>query len=349
MAEQPELTDVREAHRIDEPALADYLRGKLEDFKGPMAVQQFEGGQSNPTYVLSANGQRWVMRKRPPGKLLPSAHAVDREYRVITALQDTEVPVPETYLYCEDPEIVGTDFFIMEMVDGRVTSQDALPNLEPNERRGIHGHLIEIMAALHQVDYDAVGLADYGRPGNYFGRQISRWSRQYQDTKTDDLPEMDKLIEWLPENIPEDDASSIAHGDFRMGNMLIHPTEPRIVAVLDWELSTLGHPMGDLSYNATYTYCTNFVPFLDKLTEMGLPTEEEYLARYGELTGREVSPRDWSFYLAYNRFRSAGILQGVYKRGLDGNAASDRALAVGAMVKIHAEASWKLIEEAFDI
>ncbi len=349
MAELPELTAVREAHRFDEAALADYLKGNLEDFKGAMVVQQFEGGQSNPTYVLTANDRRWVMRKRPPGKLLPSAHAVDREYRVMTALRDTDVPVPLTYLYCEETEIVGTDFFIMEMVDGRVTSQDPLPTLEPAERKAIHAHLLEVMAALHQVDYEAVGLGDYGRPGNYFGRQISRWSKQYIGSKTDDIPEMEKLIEWLPENIPEDDASCIAHGDFRMGNVLIHPTEPRIVALLDWELSTLGHPMGDLSYNATYTYSTSFVPYKDKLTEMGLPTEEEYLARYGELTGREVDPQDWSFYIAYNRFRSAGILQGVYKRGLDGNAASDRALAVGAMVKIHAEASWKRIQRSFDV
>ena len=318
------LVAVRESHRFDEAALTKYLEKHLEAFSGPMDVLQVEGGQSNPTFVLSAGGRQWVLRKKPPGKLLPSAHRVDREHRVQAALRDTDVPVAHMHLYCDEPSIIGTEFYVMDFVEGRLIASAALPDFEPAERRAFYEDYIRVMTALHGVDHKAVGLEDFGRPGNYYTRQISRWSQQYVASKTDEIDAMENLMAWLPENVPSSDETTIVHGDFRIGNLIIHPTEPKIIAVLDWELSTLGHPLSDLAYSAIYSYYGELQPRKDELHALGIPSEEEYLAKYCELTHRTEIP-NWHFYVAFNLFRFAAIMQGVYKRGLDGNASSETA------------------------
>ena len=241
--------EVREQHRFDVAALEGYLRDHVEGFAGPLAVQQFRGGQSNPTYYLTAGGREYVLRRKPPGKLLPSAHAVDREYRVITALGATGFPVPRTYALCEDASVIGTIFYVMDCVHGRVITDPTIPGLAPPERGAIYGSLNETLARLHTVDWRSLGLADFGRPGSYFTRQIHRWTQQYRASETETIEAMDRLIEWLPAHVPADDETTLVHGDFRLGNVILHPTEPRVVAVLDWELSTLGHPLADLAYN----------------------------------------------------------------------------------------------------
>ncbi|MGH0032265.1 MAG: phosphotransferase family protein [Myxococcota bacterium] len=347
MQDTPVLTPVRPAHRLDEAALSAYLDGHVPSLKGDLTVRQFEGGQSNPTYLLTVGDQHAVLRKKPPGDLLKSAHQVDREYRVMHALRDTDVPVPEMYHLCEDPGVIGTAFYVMEWVEGRVIVDTSLPNLTPPERRALFDHFVRVLAALHQVDPAKVGLADFGRPGNYYARQISRWSRQYEASKTDDIPEMDALMEWLPANVPDSDESGIVHGDYRVGNCVIHPTEPRIVAVLDWELSTLGHPLGDLAYfcQAWRGEATPGASLLGHdLDAMGIPTEEQVVARYCELTGRERI-ENWAFYMVFVMFRSAAIVQGVYKRGLDGNASSEMAGQYGALVRQRAVEAWALVED----
>ena len=243
-----ELTSVRSAHRFDEEALARYLSSHVDGFSGPLKVEQFEGGQSNPTFRLEAGGVRYVLRKQPPGKLLPSAHQVDREHRVMQALEPTDVPVPHMFALCEDPDVIGTKFYVMEWVDGRVFAETRLPDQTPEARRAIYLDMARVLARLHAVEPAQVGLAEFGRPGNYYERQIGRWSKQYVASKTEEIEAMDRLMQWLPDNIPEQKKTVVVHGDFRLGNMLIHPTEPRIVAVLDWELSTLGDGLADLGY-----------------------------------------------------------------------------------------------------
>ncbi len=347
MKDTPEITGVRSAHRIDESSLQTYLSRHLPDFSGTLQVRQFEGGQSNPTYYLSAGSKRYVMRKKPPGEILRSAHQVDREYRVMSALSDTDVVVPEMYLFCEDPAVVGTEFFIMEMIDGRVITDVSLPNFTPVERRALYNQFIELLVTLHQVDYKTVGLeAGFGRPGNYFSRQISRWSKQYDASKTEELETMERLMRWLPENIPSGDETVIVHGDYRIGNCIIHPTKPRIVALLDWELSTLGHPMGDLAYACMSYYSGTTAGDLTpkKLFGSGIPNEKEFVARYCALSGRD-SIENWIFYVVYNLFRSAAIVQGVYKRGLDGNASSEYAITMGEICKNQATRGWSLVEK----
>jgi len=323
-----ELTAVRDAHRFDETALLSYLTDHVEGFAGPLTVKQFEGGQSNPTFQLITPKQTYVMRKQPPGDLLPSAHQVDREYRVMHALWNTAVPVPKMYCLCEDPSVIGTKFYVMEMVEGRLFTETTLPTLSPAERRAIYLDLARVMALLHSVDVDAVGLRDFGRPGNYYERQIGRWSKQYQASKTEQLDDMDTLMAWLPDNIPADASTVVVHGDYRLGNVLIHPTEPKIVAVLDWELSTLGDGLADLGYLCQEYHGESYedaglmnVDF----AATGIPTEEEFIAEYCRHAGRSGID-NWHFYLIYNMFRSAAIIQGVYKRGLDGNASSEKAL-----------------------
>ena len=345
MATDVELTAVRPAHRFDEPALAAYLADHLDGFGGPMEVQQFEGGQSNPTFQLTAAGRDYVLRKKPPGDLLPSAHLVHREYRVIKALAESGVPVPEAYHLCRDPAIIGTDFFVMEKVEGRVLIDPSLQSFSRAERAALYDHFIEILAALHQVDYQAVGLGDFGRPGNFYARQIDRWTKQYVASKTDDLADMDKLMAWLPDNIPASDDSAIAHGDYRISNCVLHPSEPRIVAVLDWELCTLGHPLADLSYccmgyHGTISRGDTFVGIDFEAT--GIPTEQAFVARYCELTGRDGID-DWTFYIVFSLFRSAAIVQGVYKRGLDGNASSDQTDQFADSCRIRADWAWRLV------
>ena len=348
MENAPTLTPVKEAHRFDEKKLAEYLADNAAEFKGPLKIEQFEGGQSNPTFLLESEGRKWVMRRKPPGQLLPSAHQVDREYRVMKALENTNVPVPKMVLLCQDESIVGTMFFVMEHIPGRVLRDSSLPGFTAEERRSIYQNMVTNLADLHNLDYKSVGLEGFGKPGDYYARQISRWSRQYLAAQTDDIPEMDLMMEHLPKAIPESDETSVIHGDFRMENLLFHPTEPRSVAVLDWELSTLGHPLGDLAYHC--------MPFHARMRdvdmtladlvgpEYGLPSEEEYISWYCEKTGRDGIPK-WNFYLAFSLFRMAGILQGVYKRGLMGNASSSTALERGKHTRLAAVTGWKLLQE----
>ena len=342
-----ELTSVRAGHRFDAEALARYLETRVPGFERPMQVEQFEGGQSNPTFRLTAGGSRYVMRKQPPGQLLPSAHQVDREYRVMKALEGTDVPVPRMHALCEDPSVIGTKFYVMEWVDGRVFAETRLPGLEREERRSIYLDLARILAALHNVDPDAVGLGDFGRPGNYYERQIGRWTKQYVASKTEEIEAMDRLMAWLPDNIPEQRKTVIVHGDYRLGNTLIHPTEPHIVAVLDWELSTLGDGLADLGYLCQdyHGEAYNDVGLAGAdLDALGIPTEEEMLATYCRQAGiGEIE--NWPFYLIYNMFRSAAIIQGVYKRGVDGNASSTKALEYKEAARLRAERAWKLVEE----
>ncbi|MBU2552705.1 MAG: phosphotransferase [Proteobacteria bacterium] len=348
MKNEEQLIPVREAHRFDPAALTEYLAANLDGFTPPLtSVLQFEIGQSNPTFLLEAGGRKWVLRKKPPGKLLPSAHLVHREYRVMKALKDTAVPVPEMYHLCRDESVMGTDFFIMEYVDGILVTNPSLQNATPDQRRAILSDLIRVLAELHSVDYEAVGLADFGKPGNYFARQIAIWSKQYEASKTDDIPSMDRLMEYLPRNVPKDDTTCIAHGDYRLGNTLVHETEPRIAALLDWELCTLGHPLGDLAYLCQAYHASRGGPrTLSDLAgpETGIPTEEEYLEEYCRLTGRDGIP-NWPFYLSFTFFRSAGITQGVYKRGLMGNASSARAKEIGRYTRTMADIAWSFIEK----
>jgi aminoglycoside phosphotransferase (APT) family kinase protein len=346
MKSDAKLTPVRDAHRFDETALDDYLHANLEGYAGPLEVQQFEGGQSNPTFLLTAGGREYVMRKKPPGKLLPSAHQVEREFRVMKALQNSNVPVPEMHLLCEDESIIGTAFFIMEHVRGRVLEDITLPGMTPEERHAIYFDMIRVLAALHSVDYVALGLENYGKPGNYFSRQIGRWSKQYVAAKTDEIPSMERLMEYLPANVPSDQTSCIVHGDYRMGNMLLHPIQPKVAALLDWELSTLGHPLGDLGYSCLFYHSglagrTSLEGMTGPAT--GIPSEEEFLAEYCRLTGRDGIP-NWNFYLAFSFFRLASILQGVYKRGLMGTASSTEAIERGSMAREIADLAWALLE-----
>ncbi len=347
MKNQAILTPVREAHLFDENALSDYLAAHLKGIKAPLKVEQFEGGQSNPTFLLSSDDLKYVLRKKPPGKLLPSAHQVEREYRIMQALRETNVPVPKMLLLCEDQTVIGTPFFVMEYVPGRVIEDLTLPDMAPPERRAIYSDMIRVLAALHMVDYRELGLEDYGKPGNYFSRQIGRWSKQYVAAKTDEIDSMEKLMEYLPANVPEDDTSCIVHGDFRMGNMLFHPTEPRVVALLDWELSTLGHPLGDLGYSCMPYHggVAGKLSLDGKIgPQTGIPSEAEFVAEYCRYTGRQDIP-NWNFYLAFSFFRLASILQGVYKRGIIGIASSSEALERGSLAREVADVAWSLIEK----
>ena len=344
------LTDVREAHRFDEAALASYMKDHVEGFAGPLTVRQFDGGQSNPTFHLTdGRGRQYVMRKKPPGKLLPSAHAVDREFKVISSVSKTDVPVARAYCLCEDASVIGTAFYVMEFLQGRIFRDPLMPECSPTERGAITDHMNDVLARLHKVDYKAVGLGDYGKQGQYFERQIARWTSQYDLAKTEEIPEMERLKVWLPANIPPgSDETTIAHGDYRLENTIVHPTEPRIIAVLDWELSTLGHPLADLSYNCMIYHfgkgygATNGLAGHD-VKALGFPTEQEYLDAYCRRTGRDGIPF-WDFYMAFSMFRLAGIAQGVYKRGLDGNSASTTALKFGNRARTLAELAWNLIK-----
>ena len=345
------LGEVLEAHRFDVGALERYLERHVEGFEGPLHVQQFLGGQSNPTYCLSAGGQRYVLRRKPPGKLLPSAHAVEREFRVIAALAATGVPVPRAYTLCEDPGVIGTAFYVMEYVPGRILSDPALPELSPEERARIYDHMNEVLARLHRLDWQALGLGDFGRPGNYYARQIHRWTSQYRASETERIEAMERLMEWLPAHIPEDDRTTLVHGDFRLGNTVVHPTEPRLVAVLDWELSTLGHPFADLAYNCLPYRLSpvEFDGFLgEDLAKLGIPSEEAYLAAYCRRTGRDGIPH-WDFYIAFAMFRLAGIAQGIMGRVIAGTANAPNARERGARARPLAETGWALVRDRYGL
>jgi aminoglycoside phosphotransferase (APT) family kinase protein len=335
---------VRANHRFDEAALERYLRAHADGFDAPLSVQQFGGGQSNPTFLLTSGARQYVMRKKPPGQLLKSAHQVDREFRIMKALAQTDVPVPRMHVLCEDESVIGTAFYVMDYLEGRIFRDPQLPGVAPAERAAIYDSMNDVLARLHKVDFAAIGLGDYGRPGNYFERQVSRFITQYRGAQTDQIPEMEKLIEWMPHNIPKEDSVSIAHGDYRLENTIFHPTEPRMIAVLDWELSTIGHPLADLAYNCMGHHVMN--PRQGGLVGIdhaatGIPAERDYVARYCERTGRGRI-ENWSFYLSFSVFRLASIAQGVYKRGLDGNASSENANAFGNACQFLAGEAWRL-------
>ncbi|MEN9806506.1 MAG: hypothetical protein RL756_1026 [Pseudomonadota bacterium] len=340
------LTPVRTAHRFDTEALARYLRASVPAFGDDLVIEQFDGGQSNPTFRLTAGGKRYVLRKQPPGELLPSAHQVDREHRVMHALAGSGVPVPRMITLCEDSSIIGTKFYVMEWVEGRVFTETRLPTLTPSERREIYLDLARVLARLHSVSPAAIGLEDFGRPGNYYERQIGRWTKQYLASRTEQIDAMDHLIEWLPRNIPAPGPSVVVHGDYRLGNVLIHPQQPRIVAVLDWELSTLGDGLADLGYLCQDYHGESYndvgLAGAD-LGALGIPTEAEMVAEYCRHAGIGAIP-NWPFYLIYNMFRSAAIIQGVYKRGLDGNASSASALDYKEAARLRSERGWKMVE-----
>jgi aminoglycoside phosphotransferase (APT) family kinase protein len=341
-----EVSAVRRAHVFDEAALARYLETHVEGYRGSLTVRQFKGGQSNPTFMLEAGGRRYVLRKKPPGKLLASAHQVDREYRVMRALAGSGVPVPAMLALCEDDDVIGAAFYVMEFVDGRIFRDARLPDLSAAERAAVYDHMNEVLTRLHQIDYAAIGLTDFGKPGNYIARQINRWTTQYRAAQTGTIEPMEHLIAWLPAHLPAGDETCIAHGDFRLENTICHPTEPHIVAVLDWELATLGHPLPDLAYNCLpYHIPTAELGSLvgTDLASAGIPTEQEYVAAYCRRAGRD-GISDWSFYLAFALFRLASIVQGVYKRALDGNASSDTAAAYGDATAALAALGWSMID-----
>jgi aminoglycoside phosphotransferase (APT) family kinase protein len=338
-----ETTAIREGHQLDDAALARYLADHLPGFRGPLEIRQFEGGQSNPTFFLHTPDRDYVLRKKPPGQLLPSAHAVDREHRVMSALAG-RIPVPPMLLMCDDVSVIGTSFFVMGCVDGRVFRQPHLPGVSAAERAAMYEDMADVLARLHAVDVAAVGLSDYGKPGTYYARQIGRWSQQYVAAKTDEIVSMDRLMAWLPEHVPPGDEVSIVHGDYRVENLIFHPTEPRIVAVVDWELSTLGHPLADLAYNCLTYYLPAEALGRAAAVESdrsGMPDESSYVAAYCRRTGRDGVP-NWNFYLAFSMFRLASILQGVYARGLKGNAASSYALERGAAARKIADIAWAI-------
>ena len=349
-------------HAFDVAALEAHLQRELPGFEGPLSVEQFKGGQSNPTYKLVTPTRAWVMRSKPGpvAKLLPSAHAIEREFRVMQALAGSEVPVARMELLCEDESVIGRAFYVMEFMAGRVLWDPALPGMAPDGRAALYDEMNRVIAALHSVDVQAAGLADYGRPGNYFERQIGRWTKQYQASITEPIEAMDQLIEWLPQHIPasarDESWLSVVHGDFRLDNLMFHPSEPRVLAVLDWELSTLGHPLADFSY-----HCMSWhIPFGvfrgiggTDLAALGIPPEEVYIDRYldrltsargGAVIDRNQLRRDWPFYLAYNLFRIAAILQGIARRVVDGIASSEQARQAGAGARPMAELGWRIAQ-----
>jgi aminoglycoside phosphotransferase (APT) family kinase protein len=335
---------VEERHRIDAASLERFLKIKLKE------IEQFKGGQSNPTYRLTAtDGKRYALRRKPPGKLLPSAHAVDREFKVISALHKVGFPVARPHVLCEDESVIGTMFYVMDCVEGRVLWDPALPGMTREQRAAIWDEQNRVISLLHAIDFQKIGLADFGKPGNYIGRQVERWSKQYRASETQKIPAMDHLIDWLPKNIPPEAGTTVVHGDFRLDNTIFHPSEPRILAVLDWELSTLGDPLADFAY-----HCMSWHIPPDKfrgmggldLKALGIPAEADYLNTYLERTRRAaIDPRVWDFYLAYNLFRIAAICQGIAKRVLDGTAASQHAQEAASKTVPLAELGWQQVEK----
>ena len=347
-----------DSHAFDVGALEAHLQRELPGFVGPLSVEQFKGGQSNPTYKLITPQRAYVMRTKPgpAAKLLPSAHAVEREFRVMKGLAGSGVPVAQMHVLCEDEAVIGRAFYVMEFMDGRVLWDQALPGMTPAGRGAVYDEMNRVIAALHQVDVAAAGLAGYGKPGNYFERQIGRWSKQYIASLTEEITEMDRLIEWLPAHLPASalDASqvSVVHGDFRLDNLVFDKTEARVIAVLDWELSTLGHPLADFSYHCMAWHIPpgtfRGIGGLDHAA-LGIPSERDYVALYCQRTGRadpDALMADWNFYLAYNLFRLAAIMQGIARRVVDGTAASAQARASGAAARTLAEMAWRFAQAA---
>jgi aminoglycoside phosphotransferase (APT) family kinase protein len=340
---------VMERHRFDTSSLDRYLGAHLEGYRGGLQVRQFDSGHSNPTFFVSAEmagGRRhdFVLRKKPPGKLVASAHQVDREFRVISALAQTDVPVARARLLCTDEGVIGQMFYVMDAVPGRILIDAAMPDQTPAERAAIFDSMNDVLARLHRVDPGTVGLGDYGRTGQYVARQVARWSRQYAELKTEDIPAMDKLTAWLPQHIPAEDPTTVVHGDYRLGNLIVHPTEPRIVAVLDRELSTLGHPLCDIAYNCLGYHMAEPPHGFAKVDfhRLGLPTEAEYVAAYCRRTGRQTIEH-WNYYLAFSLFRLAAIAQGVYRRGLQGNSSNPESVKMSHAARERAELAWSLV------
>jgi len=335
---------VEERHRLDLDSLAQWMKLNVEDFQGPLSARQFGIGQSNPTYLLEAGGRRYVLRRKPPGVLLPSAHAVDREYRIIRALAGSGVPVPRAYALCSDDSVIGTMFFVMEYVEGRQWADTKMPGSNAAERAAVYDAINEAAARLHQVDYAALGLAGYGKPGNFFARQIDRFTRQYRAAEMEKIEAMDRLIEALPHCIPSTEETSIFHGDFKMDNMIFHPTQPRVMAVLDWELSTLGDPRADFAYTmmiwrlAPEEYRLGIGGLYRK--GIGIPSEAEYLEAYCRRTGRSGID-NWDFFIVFNLFRLASILQGIMVRAIKGNASNALAGEYGGRARAIAEIGWR--------
>jgi len=341
---------VAERQRFDEAALERYLRTQLPGFERLLEIEQFRGGQSNPTFLLTgADGARYVLRRKPAGTLLPSAHAVDREFRVLTALYGSAVPVPKPLCLCTDDSVIGTMFYLMGHVAGRNFWDPTLPGAANVERTAIYQEMLRVLVALHTLDYTAAGLGDYGKPGNYFARQIARWSKQYRSSETERIEAMEKLLAWLPANIPEGEETTLVHGDYRLDNMIFSAREPRMLAVVDWELSTLGHPLADFSYHVMLWRVgegeIRGLKNLD-LAALGIPEEAAYVAAYCRSTGRAgIEPEVWDFCMAYNLFRIACIRQGIMKRVLEGTAASRHAREAGERARPTAELAWQQVEQ----
>ena len=361
MSDQDQFTGTREAtgsQALNVAALGQWLREHLPEFEGPLEVALFKGGQSNPTYRLTTPKRTYVMRAKPGpvAQLLPSAHAIEREFAVMSGLAGTAVPVPRMLCLCEDESVIGRAFYLMEFMQGRVLWDQSLPGMAPDQRGAIYDEMNRVLAALHTVDVAKQGLSNYGKPGNYFERQIGRWSRQYAASITQPIAEMDQLIEWLPQNIPDlaRDSSmvGVVHGDYRLDNLMFDPENPRVLAVLDWELSTLGHPLADFSYHCMAWHISpgvfRGIAGLD-LPGLGIPSEEHYMGQYCERTGLATPAqlrKDWDFFLAYNLFRIAAILQGIAKRAETGTASSAQAAASGAGARPLAELAWSYARRA---
>ena len=337
--------EVAENLKFDEKRLQEWFGDNVPSAGKIEKIAQFKGGQSNPTYKITSEGQEFVLRRKPPGILLPSAHAVDREYKVITALQNTKVPVPKTYGLCEDEDVIGTSFFVMDFLDGSIYWDLLLADKSPKERTEIYASKNKVIAELHKVNYDNVGLSNYGKPGNYIARQVSRWTKQYLASETENIPAMNNLIDWLPPNIPDEDETSIVHGDYRLDNMVFNASN-NVMGVLDWELSTLGHPIADFNYHCISW--RNIPQLADQkfCRENGIPTEEEYRNMYSKHTGKKLDEH-WEFYTIFNIFKLAGILQGIMGRVRDGTAASKHAEERGNQVAPLAEAAWDLVEKNY--
>jgi aminoglycoside phosphotransferase (APT) family kinase protein len=342
---RPVLVPVLPNHRFDIAALERYLAAHLDGFRAPLAVRQFQGGQSNPTFHLATPDAEYVLRKKPPGRLLPSAHAVEREFQVQRALAGSAVPVAPMLLLCEDETVIGTAFYVMAHVEGRVFTDRLLPGVPPGERGAMYDAMNDAMAALHQVDWRAAGLEGFGRPHGYVARQIARWTKQYVASDVGDVPAMDRLAAWLQENLPAGEETAIAHGDFRLGNLIYHPTEPRILAVLDWELATIGHPLADLAYNCLIWHLPPELTGIMGVAAPGLPDERDYVATYCRRTGREAVP-ELPYFIAFSMFRWAAIAAGVQRRALDGNAADARGMEAGAKYRGLAERGWEIAQRA---
>ena len=343
-AANPGASLVAPVHAFDTAPLAAYLRARVGDAAKDLTVEQFQGGQSNPTYRITTAERRYILRRKPPGFLLPSAHAIDREYRVMSALASTEVPVAKMHALCEDAAVIGTAFYLMEYVEGRILWDPTLPGLAPRDRAAHYDELNRVLATLHSVDFAAIGLSDFGKPGRYIERQVARWSKQYRAGTAERIPAMDGLIEWLPRHLPDGDETSIVHGDFRLDNVIFHRTDARVLAVLDWELSTLGHPLSDFAYQMMAWRLTpkefRGLHGFD-LAALGIPSEQDYIDSYCRRTGRSGIPH-FEFYLIFNMFRIGAILHGVMSRALQGNAASANAIEQGGRARLVADVAWRM-------